>query len=93
MACGSVLQWEGEGVKGADGEWGGSGQLVSSVLTASCTHPGVCEALRVAEKEGNGMCWQGELSAVWRITLVAMALQGAGAGGVTAKEAMPWTWT
>lgn len=68
-----------------------------SVLTASCEQPGVCEAPCAAEEAGLGMCRQGELSAVWRITLVAMALQGAGGGGGVgaAGEAMPglWTWT
>lgn len=68
----------GAGVRGARGD---EGALVTVFVTCCClcwhSVPAVAVSLVFSELGATGMrCWQGVLSAVWRMTLVAMALQG-----------------
>lgn len=83
LAFCSVLEADNVGVRGAGGD---GGVVICSVFVMHCccwqTVAAVTVSLVFFGLGATGMrCWQGVLSAVWRMTLVAMALQGCGRGG------------
>lgn len=92
LACCSVIEADNVNVRGAGGD---EGAFICSVFVmhsccccccCSCccwqTIAAVAVSLVFSGLGATGMwCWQGVLSAVWRMTLVAMALQGCGRGG------------